>query len=470
MSEDSDLPQDERVLRRPDQWLPAVAPALDAALRDAVVEGVAGGNGWLSLRVGGRFLWCVASLGLRLAWLSDRAVPTAWLDWLGRHRSPFAPHLVGRRVRGITALAGPDGREEGLVVDLSDPPGHLFTRFWPRPGALWLEDAEGEIHAQSGRMGGETLRRVREASPSDHDLDHHADACETMLRRRLAGELERRLRRRQRNETQRLRRREKNLHDDLADAEAHRGLREQADLLAAHQHELEAGQSTVRLLDFEGREVEVRLDPRLRPHQNVDRLYRRIARAERKATSVRAQLTDLAQQQRRQTELADELEGLSREDASLDAWIELAQARGLRPSTPKEKSSRGRTEPRRPYWSYLIDGTWEVRVGRSARDNDELLRHHGDGRDLWLHAQGCAGSHVLVRTARREVPRRVLLSAACLAAHFSRDRNSETVPVLHCEKRHVRKPRKAAPGEVVADRAETIFVQPGIPENCRRTD
>jgi predicted ribosome quality control (RQC) complex YloA/Tae2 family protein len=57
-------------------------------------------------------------------------------------------------------------------------------------------------------------------------------------------------------------------------------------------------------------------------------------------------------------------------------------------------------------------------------------------------------------------PARDLAEAAVLAALHSRARGSGSVPVDWTRRKHVRKPRKAPPGTVVIERAQTLFVEP----------
>ena len=45
----------------------------------------------------------------------------------------------------------------------------------------------------------------------------------------------------------------------------------------------------------------------------------------------------------------------------------------------------------------MLPGGWEVWVGRSAKQNDELTHRWAAPRDLWFHARGCEGSHVVLR-------------------------------------------------------------------------
>jgi predicted ribosome quality control (RQC) complex YloA/Tae2 family protein len=57
-------------------------------------------------------------------------------------------------------------------------------------------------------------------------------------------------------------------------------------------------------------------------------------------------------------------------------------------------------------------------------------------------------------------PARDLAEAATLAALHSKARTSGSVPVDWTLRKYVRKPRKAPPGRVAVDRAETLFVRP----------
>ncbi|HEX6590173.1 MAG TPA: NFACT RNA binding domain-containing protein, partial [Longimicrobiales bacterium] len=115
-----------------------------------------------------------------------------------------------------------------------------------------------------------------------------------------------------------------------------------------------------------------------------------------------------------------------------------------------------------PYRRYVTSGGLEVRVGRSGRANDELTLHHSSPHDVWLHARDVAGAHVVLRWQERDAgpPKNDLVEAAILAALHSRSRTSGLVPVDWTRRKYVRKPRKAPPGRVLVERAQTLFVAP----------
>lgn len=116
----------------------------------------------------------------------------------------------------------------------------------------------------------------------------------------------------------------------------------------------------------------------------------------------------------------------------------------------------------RGWRAFEIDG-FEVLVGKGARENDELTFRVAEPHDLWLHAGGYAGSHVVVRNPERldELPRPVLEQAARLAAWHSKARNARGKVEVHvCRAGDVRKPRGAPPGQVQIRRWEAVRVYP----------
>lgn len=107
-----------------------------------------------------------------------------------------------------------------------------------------------------------------------------------------------------------------------------------------------------------------------------------------------------------------------------------------------------------------VDG-FEVLIGKGARDNDRLTFRIASPRDLWLHAAGYAGSHVVIRRGESssEIPRGVVERAAELAAHHSKARTARGKIDVHlCQVADVRKPPGFPPGKVELRRWEKVRV------------
>lgn len=112
--------------------------------------------------------------------------------------------------------------------------------------------------------------------------------------------------------------------------------------------------------------------------------------------------------------------------------------------------------------TFQVEG-FEVLVGKGARENDELTFRLADPADLWLHAAGYAGSHVVVRNPGKlpELPRPVVERAAELAVHHSKAREARGKVEVHvCRASEVRKPRGFPAGKVEIRRWDTVRVYP----------
>lgn len=97
-----------------------------------------------------------------------------------------------------------------------------------------------------------------------------------------------------------------------------------------------------------------------------------------------------------------------------------------------------------------------IYVGRSPRENVEVTFKLARPNDLWFHARGIPGSHVVYQSASGAAPDESELAlAADLAARHSRARNAARVEIDFTERKHVRKQRDAAPGLVWYTHART---------------
>ncbi|MHB8433788.1 MAG: NFACT RNA binding domain-containing protein [Candidatus Tyrphobacter sp.] len=102
-----------------------------------------------------------------------------------------------------------------------------------------------------------------------------------------------------------------------------------------------------------------------------------------------------------------------------------------------------------------------ILVGRSPVENAELTFRVARPNDLWFHARGVPGAHViLARDDRSEPPAEDLELAAALAAAHSKARESVAVTVDYTQRKHVRKQPNAPPGLVFYTEATSIVVAP----------
>jgi predicted ribosome quality control (RQC) complex YloA/Tae2 family protein len=203
-----------------------------------------------------------------------------------------------------------------------------------------------------------------------------------------------------------------------------------------------------------GDDVTIELDPALDPERNIRRYFKRAKKGEKGLAVIKGRRVRI---RRHITELEKEIARIESTDNPAELASMIAPASSFHGPGGKRRSGRPR------FRSFAVDGTHTILVGRSDRENDELTHRYAAPTDLWFHAQGSPGSHVILRGAGRSTPSRIIEMAAEAAAWFSKARSSGTVPVICAEKRHVRRPRGASPGTAVCQRSKTLFVTPKLP-------
>ena len=139
--------------------------------------------------------------------------------------------------------------------------------------------------------------------------------------------------------------------------------------------------------------------------------------------------------------------------------------------SPRDGSGRrqgaAQAHPRR----YITSSGWTVLAGRSNEENDILTYRVAAQEDIWFHASGYPGSHIILRReGRRDEPgARTLAEAAGVAAYWSKGRSAKSVPVIYTRAKYVSKPRGAPAGLAMPRRVKTLMVTPALlPEALAR--
>lgn len=472
-----------------------LAPLLEAWRRDT--EGrqlfrVAAGSDWLRLYFEGD-----DRLGLLMTALPGAVVaaplrgplPAALHTALAPVRgNPLVNLLRNGRLQGVALLA--DDLALALRIETSAGPRFVRHQLFGRRGGLVVLDHDGRMlwtaHPSPYPCLVDSSAPLAKPAPAatDADLDLRLeqwshDALQRVARQQetaLADRLNRVITRR-RDAAARL---VANLQTDLQRADGGETRRREAETLAAFLHTVTRGQKQAVLTDpADGTERTIDLDPAIPPHANLERLFKAARKAERGRDIIASRLEAARRDLAENSNMADRLEpliagpaadrpldSLTDTDARLAALQTFRADHDLLALALGAPRSASPDAPARPFRRYTIDGRWEVWIGRSRQENDDLTHRASHPRDLWLHAQGVSGSHVIVRTNGRPdtVPRSVLEKAAALAALHSKARHSAYVPVIWTERRYVRKPRKAPPGTAVCLRDQNLFVEPGIAE------
>jgi predicted ribosome quality control (RQC) complex YloA/Tae2 family protein len=231
--------------------------------------------------------------------------------------------------------------------------------------------------------------------------------------------------------------------DNAAEADRLQSL---GDLLMIHHTEIAPKSERVVLPDpTTGQEKTVRLLPSLSAIENAQGLYERAKRLRRGRPHVASRIERLER----------EVRSLEEAVVDFDDGLPVADVALVLLAPPPARADGKRRSGLPP----IQAGGFSILVGKSATQNDRLLREAAAD-DLWLHAKGFAGSHVIIkRGGQREIPEAVVRRAARLAARHSKARRERRVQVVVAAVKHVRKPRGVAPGLVNVSKSDTLTVE-----------
>ncbi len=223
-----------------------------------------------------------------------------------------------------------------------------------------------------------------------------------------------------------------------------------ADIIMANMHLLKKGAKEAELFNFFTNEsIVIKLKPTLSPQDNAAQYYRKGKNQKKERTILQENANEKADLVH---VLSDHLETIAAIN-SVKALRKYAAENGL------QKLQQAKEEVL-PYYSHLYEG-FSIWIGKNARANDELLKTFAKKNDLWFHAKGVAGSHVLLKDkAGKPFPKTVIEKAASLAAYYSKGKTDSLCPVMYTYKKYIRKPKGALPGQVKVDKETVIQVKP----------
>jgi predicted ribosome quality control (RQC) complex YloA/Tae2 family protein len=148
---------------------------------------------------------------------------------------------------------------------------------------------------------------------------------------------------------------------------------------------------------------------------------------------------------------------MEREAIERGAWEPEARIRQTPVQTPRRSQ---RQKPTGPFRRFISADGLPILVGRNARENEDLTYGLARSHDLWLHARGTPGSHVVVRLEKGAAPpAETLRDAAALALLYSDLKKSGKGDVIYTKRCYVRKVKGRTPGTVTVMHEKALFVE-----------
>ena len=261
------------------------------------------------------------------------------------------------------------------------------------------------------------------------------------------------------NSIERISRKLNNQQEDLNRCADREAIRINAELVTAAQYRLDKGASVYEVENYYDNNniVKVSVDPALSPSQNAQKLYKEY----RKACTAENMLIKLIEEGKQDLEylesVRDLLERSTLEREFGEIKDELISQGFIKPKKSNKKQMKKQALP--PLEFKTTQGL-TVLVGRNNIQNDKLTFKTGRKGDIWLHAQKCPGSHVLLVADGEEVPDDAIVEAAEIAAYYSSAKDSTVVTVDYTDVKNIKKPNGAKPGFVVYYTYYSVNVKP----------
>jgi len=240
---------------------------------------------------------------------------------------------------------------------------------------------------------------------------------------------------------------------DLAKAATYHAYARYGELIKANLGAITKGSNQIEVTDYFDDQlpsITIPLDPMKSPQGNMDDYFRkhrkylaaerelkpRIERAERSLDQLRQELRELEQ----------------------GTWTPPATP-SPHPNRTTRTTPRAVEQPRGPFRRFTSTDGLPIFVGRNARENDELTFGLAKSDDLWLHARGTPGSHVVVRLGKgADPPPETLRDAATLALLYSDLKKSGKGEVIYTRRKWVKKAKGQAPGAVIVTQEKSLQV------------
>lgn len=234
-------------------------------------------------------------------------------------------------------------------------------------------------------------------------------------------------------------------------------IRRNAELLTANLYRVKKGEAAVTVEDYYEPGCPLRtikLDILKTPQNNAAAMFKEYNKLKAAEQHLTALIADGEKRLEYLSSVLDEIERAETEDELGEIKAELVQTGYVKKQRGAKERKHKKLGPRR----FASSDGFEILVGRSNAQNDELTTKAARRTDIWLHTKTVHGSHVIISCDGLTPPERTIEEAARLAVYYSQAREGGKTDVDYTMVRNVRKPSGALPGKVIYTDYSTVSV------------
>lgn len=221
-----------------------------------------------------------------------------------------------------------------------------------------------------------------------------------------------------------------------------------ADLFASSMHLYRKGMTSITLSDWEkGEDITLALSGKMDGRDNLRRLYDEYHK-EKTACFLALEEKEKLEEEKRSLE--EKYTSLLEESTPLEK---------LRKELDGDTNAESNVRPGKA-GLFIRSGSWQIIVGRSAKENDQILRESAKGNDLWMHTRDYAGGYIIIKAQKgKTFPLEVLLDGGYLAVFFSKARKNNRADLYYTQVKNLRRIKGARTGLIIPTGEKNLNVE-----------
>lgn len=220
----------------------------------------------------------------------------------------------------------------------------------------------------------------------------------------------------------------------------------QGDLILSYASEIKPGMNFIECVDYETNQtIQIKINPKLSAHENAQVLYE----------SYKKEISGLEQLEQDIQLSKDKIARLEKEYDAIQKEQNPVRIEQMLRKDTKPKQQEKKTHPG---LDFTVDG-WYILVGRDANENDELLRRHVRGSDMWFHTRDCPGGYVFIKyRAGKTIPLDIMLDAGNLAVYYSKARKNGKADLYYTQVKYLRRAKNGPKGLVLPTQEKNLSI------------
>ncbi|QFI14475.1 NFACT RNA binding domain-containing protein [Borrelia sp. CA_690] len=222
--------------------------------------------------------------------------------------------------------------------------------------------------------------------------------------------------------------------------------KEKGELILLNINKIQKGIKEITLLNYNEEKIKIPLNPSLSPKENALQYFKAYKKGKNSFKTIKNQLKD-----------------------SLDKF-NLVQSKiamlKIENFIPKEEYNQEETVIKKKektpkiglHFAYC---GFDILIGRSAKENDELLRHCAKGNDYWLHTRDYPGAYVFIKKQKNKTPPLdVLLAAGNLCVFYTKlAKKSGKADLYYTQVKNLRRVKNGKLGLVIPKAEKNLHIK-----------